>query len=137
MDLFQKHHNAPCLRGQCIGPFTVRCNCVVLLHCTLLRRNCDVTALQRRKSLNSFKLEMWWCCGDLRQKVIGISAPQRNASMNGPLLSYWFCNLKSTCILASNQDALWDTCKSAWNNTILDTILCDYYGIWYLIALVT
>ena len=41
----------------------------MLLHCSVAWK------------LNSFWLEMRWSCGDLRQKVIEISAPQRNCSV--------------------------------------------------------
>ena len=42
---------------------------VMLLHCCVAWK------------LNSFQLEMRWCCGDLRQKVIDISTPQCNCSV--------------------------------------------------------
>ena len=51
--------------------------------------------------LNSFHLEMWWCCGDMRQKVIDISAPQRNCGVvwTDPFCAIWLCKTYTRLIM--------------------------------------
>ena len=59
--------------AQSKGPFILHRNCVVLLHSTLLKKNCYVTALRwcMQVKFISNKLELQQCCSDLKQKVIG------------------------------------------------------------------
>ena len=64
-------------------------NCVALPLCTILHRNCNVTALRCRTKVIHLNLK----CGDLQQKVIDISTPQCNVSMNGPLDPFIKCQL--------------------------------------------
>ena len=79
---------------------------------------------------------MWWCCGDLRQKVIDILAPQYNlrCSMNGPLTitpihhtNRWQNNkIKCRNVMYAN------TCVVSWQQSALIYVLsapCAFYGL--------
>ena len=70
-------------------------NCVVLPHCTVLHRNCDVTALRCRVKVKLILTEMQWSCGDLPQKIIDISVWQRNSSVVRPDL---YCGAKHVLV---------------------------------------
>ena len=55
-------------------------HCVAALHHIAQKLQCNWGVAWK---LNSLKLDMWWSCGDLRQKVIDISAPQHNCGVVG------------------------------------------------------
>ena len=69
------------------GPFILRCNCVALPQCTLLHRNCDVTALWCRMKVNFIltwnAVKLWWLAAESNQYIS--TATQLRCSMNEPL----------------------------------------------------
>ena len=68
------------------GPFILRLNCVALPHCTLLHRNCDVTALRclmKVKFILTWNVAMLrWLAAESNQYIS--TATQLGCSMNGP-----------------------------------------------------
>ena len=64
------------------GPFILRRNCVALLHCTLLHRNCDATAVRRPMKVTFIltwtAVKLWWLAAESNWHI---SAPQCNCSV--------------------------------------------------------